>query len=96
MYVIFMRQQSLVDDLHGRGVARFQPDRTKVFTALCHMYFLQTISRVGASRSRPGQPSRPADKRADRSVLNMSIVMVIGPTPPGTGVTAPATVQTSS
>lgn len=33
---------------------------------------------------------------AELSVLDSNIAMVIGPTPPGTGVTAEATLQTSS
>lgn len=37
-----------------------------------------------------------ADNRADRNVLDMSIIIVMGPTPPGTGVTAPATASASS
>lgn len=36
------------------------------------------------------------DSRAERSVLDMSMMIVIGPTPPGTGVTAPATANASS
>lgn len=37
-----------------------------------------------------------ADNRAERKVLDMSIIIVMGPTPPGTGVTAPATASASS
>ena len=38
----------------------------------------------------------PADSLADRSVLDMSMMMVMGPTPPGTGVIAAATESASS
>ena len=36
------------------------------------------------------------DKRAARSVLDMSMMIVMGPTPPGTGVTAAATLIAAS
>src|SRR5688572_16418869 len=38
---------------------------------------------------------KPADAQAARSVLRITQAMVIGPTPPGTGVTAPATSSAS-
>ena len=42
------------------------------------------------------QGSSPAASLAERSVFAISIVMVIGPTPPGTGVMAFAISQASS
>ena len=46
------------------------------------------------SAQRPRYPYAPAARRADCSVFFSSIAMVIGPTPPGTGVIADATSDT--
>src|SRR5690606_36887676 len=51
-------------------------------------------SRVSPSTGVPGRPSRT--RRAASTVLASSMVMVMGPTPPGTGVIAEATRETPS
>src|SRR5690606_40199404 len=54
--------------------------------------------RTGRGSGRPptGPQPRPAADVADCTVLERSIVIVIGPTPPGTGEIAAATSRTSS
>ena len=63
---------------------------------------LKTVGPKGPGGSNPScsvasqTASMPAARLADRTVLTMSMPMVIGPTPPGTGVISEAFSLTAS
>src|SRR5690606_34918794 len=61
----------------------------------CYAMLLNlTATARGLPRSQKRGASLPAARKAARKALAMSMAMVIGPTPPGTGVIAPATLST--